>query len=140
MSLSAAVPLGDSGQLLLRWSDSSHCASHEEFVDVLSRQFSKIVVRSISEVAENTPVYLTGKQYAANGTAGSCRKDASFFIIAIRIDNESVSQSVGSGWDPGIMSVENFVTEEQEDEILRNLNRGVSPGSGPAPDTSTSIF
>jgi hypothetical protein len=128
MSLSASIPSGDSGQLLLRWSDDSKFASREEFVDVLSRQLSGIVVRSSSAIAENTPVCLAGAQYIANGIARSCRKDSNSFILGILIDTESKIHNT-SALDPAIFSVDDFLTEEQEAAILENLD--CAP-SGPA--------
>jgi hypothetical protein len=121
VSLSTSISSWNFPQLLLRWSDSSDSVSREEFVDVLSRQLSKIVVRSVSAVAENTPVFLAGTQYAANGIARSCRKDASSFVLVILIDKESNIQS-GSGRDPGVLAVDDFLTEEEEAEILQNLD------------------
>jgi hypothetical protein len=126
MSLSASSFSGDSGQLLLRWSDGSNFVSHEEFVDVLSRQLSRITVRSGSAIAQDTPVFLAGGQYIANGIARSCRKDSSnSFILGILIDTESNIHS-GSARDPGIFVLEDFITEEQEAAILENFDVGPS--------------
>src|SRR6201996_448906 len=119
MSLSSSSSSGDPDQLLLRWSDDMNSSSHEEFVDVLSRQLSKIVVRSTYQVAQDTPVFLAGRKYSANGRAGSCERAASSFILGILIDHESHVQ-LESDWDPGVLSVDDFLTEEQEAEILAN--------------------
>jgi hypothetical protein len=121
MSLSSSSSSGDPDQLLLRWSDDMNSSSHEEFVDVLSRQLSKIVVRSAFQVAEDTRVFLAGRQFSANGRADSCEKAASSFILGILIDDESHFQ-LESDWDPGVLSIDDFLTEEQEAEILANLD------------------
>jgi hypothetical protein len=140
MSLSASIPSGDSGQLLLRWSDGSNSASREEFVDVLSRQLSGIVVRSGSALAENTPVCLAGEQYIANGIARSCRKDFNSFILGILIDSETRIHN-SSALDPSIFSIDDFLTEEQETAILENLDGGPSGPALPGQlSTVTSIF
>jgi hypothetical protein len=128
MSVSANAPLEDPDQLLLRWSDGSSSFSREEFVDVLVKQPYKVLVRSTSAVAENTPVYLIGKKYSANGVVRSCRKDEKSFVIAIFIDKESHYQPLGE-LDPGTFAIEDFLTEEQEAAILDNLDDG-TPGSG----------
>jgi hypothetical protein len=128
MSLSASSSSGDSGQLLLRWSDGSNFVSREEFVDVLSRQLSRITVRSGTAIAQDTPVFLAGEQYIANGIARSCRKDSNSFILGILIDTESNIYSA-SARDPGVFVVEDFITEEQEAAILENLD---GDPSGPA--------
>jgi hypothetical protein len=125
MFLSASISTGNSGQLLLRWSDDSNFAVREEFVDVLSKQLSRITVRSGSAIAQDTPVFLAGTQYTANGIAWSCRKDSNSFILGILIDSESDIHS-GSERDPGIFSVEDFITEEEEAAILENLDGGPS--------------
>jgi hypothetical protein len=140
MSLSASSSSGDPDQLLLRWSDDSSSPSREEFVDVLSRQLSKIFVRSACQLAEDTPVFLAGRKYSANGRAGSCQKEASSFILGILIDNESHIQ-LESDWDPGVLVIDDFLTEEQEDEILANLDNS-GPGSISCfpTDSATLIF
>jgi hypothetical protein len=139
MSLSTSSSSGDDpDQLLLRWSDGLNTSSHEEFVDVLSRQLSKIFVRSAFQVAEDTPVFLAGRQYTAKGRAGSCQKEASCFILGILIDKESHIQ-LESDWDPGVLAIDDFLTEEQEDEILANLDSTDSPGRFPF-GPSTSLF
>lgn len=120
MLLGASNPSGVSGRLLLRWSDFSVNASREEFVDIISRQASKMVVRSISEVVQNTRVFLVGKQYAASGTTRSCSKGGVSFVLAILIETESYLGS-DSGWDPGVVTVEDFLSEEQEARILDDL-------------------
>jgi hypothetical protein len=121
MSVSASALSEDSDQLLLRWSEGSSSTSREEFVDVLSRQSSRIVVRSQSPIVADTPLYLAGKQYTVSGIARSCRKDAASFILAILIDKESRVQSVNRS-DPGVFAIEDFLTEEEEAEILKNLD------------------
>jgi hypothetical protein len=140
MSLSSSSSSGDPDQLLLRWSDDSSSPSREEFVDVLSRQLSKIFVRSACQLAEDTPVFLAGRKYSANGRAGSCQKEASSFILGILIDNESHIQ-LESDWDPGVLVIDDFLTEEQEDAILANLDSS-GPGSISCfpPDSATFIF
>jgi hypothetical protein len=124
MSVSASALIQGSGHLLLRWSDTS--ISHEEFVEVVTRQPTKIVVRSVFEVAENTRVYLTGTQYSVDGVARTCQKDANSFLVVIEVEQESSVQT-RFDWDPGIIAVESFLTEEQEAEILASLDAG-TPG------------
>jgi hypothetical protein len=129
MSLSSSSSSGDPGQLLLRWSDNLNSSSHEEFVDVLSRQLSKIFVRSACQVAEDTPVFLAGRRYSANGRAGSCQRVASSFILGILIEEESNIQ-LESDRDPGVLSVDDWLTEEQEAELLANLDTSDPEPSG----------
>jgi hypothetical protein len=121
MSLSSSTSSGDPDQLLLRWSGDPNSSSHEEFVDVLSRQLSKIVVRSACRVAEDTPVFLAGRKFSANGRADSCQRVASSFILGILIEQESHIQ-LESDWDPGVLAIDDYLTEEQEAEILANLD------------------
>lgn len=132
MSLSSSSSSGDPDQLLLRWSDNLNSSSHEEFVDVLSRQLSKIIVRSACKVAEDTPVFLAGRRYSANGRADSCQRVASSFILGILIDKESHIQAE-SDWDPGVFAIDDYLTEEQEDEILANLDIGDPESLGGLP-------
>jgi hypothetical protein len=128
MSLSVSIPVAGPDQLLLRWSQPDG-AGREVFVDFLSRQLSKIVVRTAFDVPANTPVYLSGKDYVVSGVASRCRKDANGFVLNIRIEQETRLQS---RIDPGVFAVDNFLTEEQELEILKNLETGAaaSPAHG----------
>ena len=60
------------------------------------------------------------QQYTGNGIVHSCRKDDKSFILTIQIDEDSLFRH-RSELDPGIFAVEDFLTEQQEAEILTGL-------------------
>lgn len=130
MSFGTAIAVNNPEQVLLRWFEGANSASREEFVDLVESQAYEVLVRSTLQVSENTQVYLTGKQYTANGVARSCRKDASSFIVTILIEKDSVVQR-GHQWDPGVFAVEDFLTEQQEAEILQMLPEDASHSTFP---------
>jgi hypothetical protein len=120
MSVSAMpIALEHAGQVLLLWTDTRDFASRKEFVDLLETHRDEAVIRSASTIRENTQVYLMGKQYTGNGIVSSCRQDDSSFILTIQIDDNSLFRH-SSELDPGIFAVEDFLTEQQEAEILRD--------------------
>ena len=112
------IAVGQSGQLLLLWTDTLDFASRKELVDLLETHGDQAVIRSAATIRENTQVYLMGKQYMGNGMVSSCRQEDSSFILTIQIDDSSLFR-YNSDLDPGIFAVEDFLTEQQEAEILK---------------------
>jgi hypothetical protein len=106
--------------VLLLWSDEANSASLNQPVDLMEIRREEVVIRSTRNIRESTQVYLTGKQYMGNGIVHSCRKVDNFFILTIQIDEDSPYRH-NSELDPGIFAVEDFLTEQQEAEILKGL-------------------
>jgi len=119
MSVSTSILL-NSSQVLLRWSDGPNSPCREEVVDLVEAEPRKILTRGALEVTENTQVHLIGNYYIADGVIRSCQKDGTWFLATIAIDENSSVQSC-SARDPGIFAVEDFLTEQQEAEILMSL-------------------
>jgi hypothetical protein len=121
MSVSATTAAPEcSGQMLLLWCDEANSASLKEPVDLLEIRLEEVITRSVRKIREGTQVYLMGKQYTGNGIVHSCRKDDKSFILTIQIDEDSLFRHK-SELDPGIFAVEDFLTEQQEAEILTGL-------------------
>ncbi len=132
MSVSATtVALECSGQMLVLWSDEANAASRKEPVDILQICLEEVIIRSPRKIRESTQVYLMGKQYTGNGIVHSCRKDDKSFILTIQVDENSLYRH-SSELDPGIFAVEDFLTEQQEAEILRAVKNDLpyNPVSG----------
>ena len=113
------IAVGQSGQLLLLWTDTLDFASRREFGHLLETHRNEAVIRSANKIGENAQVYLMGKQYTGNGIVSSCHQEDSSFILTIQIDDTSLIRH-NSELDPGIFAVEDFLTEQQEAEILRD--------------------
>ena len=107
------------GQVLLLWTDTQDFASRREFGHLLETHRNEAVIRSANKIGENAQVYLMGKQYTGNGIVSSCHQEDSSFILTIQIDDTSLIRH-NSELDPGIFAVEDFLTEQQEAEILRD--------------------
>jgi len=77
-----------------------------------------------------TKVYLIQEENTRIGIVQSCRQQGNSFILTITISNNPVMEA-GSQVDPGIFAVDDFVTEEQEAEILRDLEEQGPPMRAP---------
>jgi hypothetical protein len=120
MSVSATTAASEcSGQMLLLWSEEANSISRKEPVEVLETRLEEVVIRSARRVRESTQVYLMGKQYTGNGIVRSCRNNDNSFILTVQINEDSLFAR-NSELDPGIFAVEDFLTEQQEAEILRH--------------------
>jgi len=102
------------GQVLLRWSDSPNAPQQEEFAQLLEAHLSEAVLRSALKICEKTKVYLKTNLYAGGGIVRSCRPDGSYFVLRISMDSKS---------DPGVLTVDQFLTEEDERRILEELSQ-----------------
>ena len=87
---------------------------------MIRARVSEAVIRCTVQVRKDTPVNLIGKRYTANGVVLSCRRDGNSFILRIHID-ENLTLRYGEEVDPGVLTVEGFLTEEEEAKILKEL-------------------
>lgn len=107
----------DQNRVLLSWSDPPDSPLREQVVQLIEADSSEAVIRSTLKVREKTRVRLIGEKYTGNGIVRSCKKVQSGFMLTIWIADTGNISSV-SERDPGVIAVENFLTEEQEAEIL----------------------
>ncbi len=114
------------GQVLLRWSDNPKAPSQEEPVELIKADGSEPVLRSARAITEMTKVYLIQEENTRIGIVHSCRQQGNSYILTIRINDSPVLEA-GSEVDPGILAVDDFLTEEQEAEILRDLEKQAAP-------------
>lgn len=122
-------------EVLLRWSETPESPSVEELVELLQTRVREAVIRSTRKVREATRVYLIGKHYMGNGVVRSCRPEGNAFILNIVI-NEKVMVHYASELDPGVLTVEDFLTEEQEAQILQDLEKD-TPRNAISPRTKS---
>jgi hypothetical protein len=108
-------------QALLCWSEAPNSPSREEFVQVLETHLSEAVIKSSRKVDEKTKVTLIGKDYTGIGIVKSCRSEGKKFIITIRIDEPGPRTGTAPKPDPGVLIVDDFVSEEEEAKILGDL-------------------
>ena len=130
MAVSTSISFRGASQVLLRWRESPKATSHEELVDLMKAHPSRPVLRSACAIAEMTKVYLIQEENTRIGIVQSCRQQGNSFILTITISNNPVMEA-GSQVDPGIFAVDDFVTEEQEAEILRDLEEQGPPMRAP---------
>jgi hypothetical protein len=120
MSSSTSSPLKCSKQALLRWSERNS-PRREVIVQVVETHASEAVIRCGLQLSEKTKVYLMGDKFTRTGIVRACRSEGAHFLLTIRAVNEDFRVAIGSVFDPGIRAVEDFLTEEQEQEILDAL-------------------
>ena len=109
-------------QILIRWSETPNAPSHEELADIVQvRPSETVVVRSAYQIDANTRVYLIKNGYTRIGIVKSCQEDKGTFLMEI-----DVAATDPLDWvyavDPGVFGVEEWITEEQESEILKDLD------------------
>ena len=112
---------GKAQQFFLRWSAAYDSTFREEIVDFINHIHSEWIFRSDVLISERTPVYLTGSSYMGNGIIQSCRQEGPSFILTIDMTNENIYLAPRQQFDPGVMHVDNFLTEEDEAKILDSL-------------------
>lgn len=114
-------------RVLLRWIEGPDLSSREEPVHVLQAHLSEAIISSDSKLNEHTEVQLIGQGYREAGVVVSCRADGSRFVITIRITSVPEMEALPYRRDPGVLAVENFITDEEADQILDELDRELGP-------------
>jgi hypothetical protein len=116
------APTGDDPEpLLLRWFERpgpGFC--REQPVEIIEARASQAVLSSSIHFLENTEVCLVAPHGTERGTVQSCHPRGAKFIVTIRFKpTQHLVRSPDR--DPGVLAVEEFLTEEQELEILRQI-------------------
>lgn len=125
MSATSSSLLPQPGRAVLRWSENSSSPSREEPVDILRALPSETLIRSALQVNEKTRVYLIKNGYTRIGIVKSCFADSGVFLMEIDIaSSDSLTRQDAFPPDPGVLAVDSFLTEEEEEQILSNLDAG----------------
>ncbi len=106
------------GCFLLRWYETYDSALREHSVEVISSQHAETVIRSPISVQERTAVLLL--ETKLSGIVRSCHKEGGVFILTISAKDEINRFSSGSQRDPGLVAVDDFLSEAQEAELLKH--------------------
>ena len=122
----------DAGKLVLRWTEDPEQPLHEMPVDMLEAHLSEAVISALERVHERTEVQLIGHGYQEAGVVRSCRSEGTRFILIIGITSAPALEPQGFQRDPGSLSVENFLTEEEADQILDELDRELGSDCDPS--------
>ena len=121
MSSGTSSPSKIIGQAVLRWSepDGPFC---EIPVQLIEAHASKALIRCEQQLSKKTKVYLMGEKITRFGTVRSCRTDRGAFLLTIASSGDDFTCKPASRLDQGVLAVEDFLTEEQEQQILAALN------------------
>ncbi len=111
----------ESDQAVLCWSEAPNSPSREEFVQVLETHLSEAIIKSSLKVNERTKVTLIGKDYTGIGIVRSCRRDGKNFIVTIGMGEQDTRSAAPGQPDPSVLVIDEFITEEQEAQILGDL-------------------
>lgn len=133
MSASRSSLLPGPNHAVLRWSETPYSPSREEPVDIVQARPAETLIRSALQVTEKTRVYLIKNGYTRIGIVKSCWADCGLFLVQIAtVSSGSLGLAAKQPADPGALAVDDFVTEEEEAEILGNL--------GPVDDNAARRF
>ena len=88
---------------------------------MIETHLSEAVIKSTRKVDAKTKVTLIGKDYTGIGIVKSCRSEGKGFIVTIRIDEPGSGTGTAAKPDPGVLLVDDLITEEQETKILEEL-------------------
>ncbi len=122
METSKKDSLGENTQnFFLRWSAGYDSTFREEIVDYITNNHSEWTFRSDVSISDRTPVYLTGDMYMGKGIVQSCRQEGPSFILTIDMTKEGAYAMPRQQFDPGLLNVDSFMTEEEEGKILDSL-------------------
>lgn len=125
MSATSSSFLPQPGPAVLRWSESPSSPSREELVDILRALPSETLILSALQVNEKTRVYLIKNGYTKTGIVKSCFADRGRFLVEIAIaSSDPLNREEAFPPDPGVLAVDSFLTEEEEEQILSNLDAG----------------
>jgi hypothetical protein len=113
----------DHDYIVLRWQEGPALSPREERVEMLEMHPREAVISSTLQVDELTQVQLIAGGYRETGVVHSCRAEGGHFVLCIRITSSPEIENEGFERDPGVLSLEGFLTDEQAEQILDELDR-----------------
>lgn len=116
----------DPTEALLRWFTASDAQPREVAVTLIGTNEAETILHCTTLIPEQTKVYLIGKNYTVTGIVNSCAQEESGFRIVIKLGKGDYLGYVGTPFDPGVLQVEEWLSEEAEDKILKDLEQGLS--------------
>ena len=120
MSVPAPIQIEGSEKVLLRWSEAANSTLREEFVELIDSHPAEALIRCSPKLKKDTQVYLVADRCKMSGIVTSSRKEGNSFSVRI-VMNENLTPQHGSELDPGILAVDDFLTDEEEAKILKDL-------------------
>lgn len=119
VSSSNTRSLRQSNYALLRWFEGPQSQPREEFVEVLNDRVTGTVVRSSLKLNRETAVMLIGNGYTEEGVVQCCTSEDTWYLVTLA--GKIPGSKSASAPDPGVLAVDDFLTEEQEAAILAEL-------------------
>jgi hypothetical protein len=126
---------------LLRWFEDPRSKPREELVEIIKDQVCQVVVRSFSELRQEAEVTLVTEGCTEESVVQACERESAGFLLTLGI--KQPRRDGRSAFEPGVFSVDDFLTEEQEAAILEEvaeqalIEQAVSDlGSDELPDAS----
>ena len=121
MSVHTPIRIERLEKVLLRWSEAANSTSREQFVELIQTHPTDALIRCSAKLRKDTQVYLiVADRYKMSGVVASCRREGNSFIVRIVI-NENLTPQHRSELDPGILVVDDFLTDEEEAKILKEV-------------------
>ena len=123
------VPAFDN--LRLTWRDDTDAQLHESTSELLELRTNTAVVSLDQSLPIKSEVSMSWGKYTTAATVVSCEPNSGGFVIALKRRSGSklhFFRPALRGWfDPGVLAIEKFLTEEQEERILRELELATHP-------------
>ena len=104
---------------LLRWFEGTGSEPREEYVEVMDDRACQKTIRGSVELSQETEVTLIGIDYTAEATVRACQNEDSLFLVTLAL--KAPARDSSSSHDAGALSVDDFITEEQEAAILAEI-------------------
>lgn len=122
-----------SKEIILRWCDSLSASVFELPVEIVDEANCEPIIRAPLKIGEDTPVTLLAKDYMVNGIVRFCRADRNSYLITVATRDVSEERAEKAYFrDPGVLAIDDFLTEEEEAKILESLqdsSRSLAPDS-----------
>ncbi len=107
-------------EIWLRWVDSAGCV-HQVLAMVLSADDTEAVLSTSTAFEQDAQVAVSVRDISVTAKVVACRADQENFIVIIQ--SLPCVHLPESDRDPGVMAVDAFLSEEQENLLLEEMER-----------------
>jgi hypothetical protein len=116
-------PLSNSHLGILSWEKTESSKSGELRVEVLTVYKASATLCSPVSLRRKMPLRVMCQEYSGRAIVRTCRRSSRGFIARVHLlEGNANARCAVPGFDPGVLAVEGFITEEQEEALLASLN------------------
>lgn len=105
----------------VRWYNPQCAGYQEDSVEIFLESTIEATIWTVNRLVTGSSVYIKTDSYSGNGIVSHSKPEEKGYQVVIRLDCENVLSPQLPPFDPGVLALDGFLTEEEENKIFESL-------------------